>query len=428
MVVRTRAAIGLTLTILACGPALAGQTSLVSVGPGGRQGNGDSDSPNVSATGRRVVFASRASNLVNGDSNRRSDVFVVDVLNKRTSLVSRGQDGRDANGDSFEPALSRDGTITAFYSSASNLIRHDTNGSLDVFVAGASGAVERVSVASDEGQGNGDSRYPSISSNGRFVAFASRASNLVPKDTNGAYDIFVRDRERRVTERVSLGGKDRQGSGGSLDAYISGDGRYVAFSSDSSNIVGGDSNKATDVFVRDRRLKVTRRVSVRNDGGQANGPSYPLAISANGRYVLFSSTASNLVAGDGNGMRDVFVRDLQARRTERVSVPSNGGGGNRASDLGTISDDGRFVAFRSMATNLVPKDTNRSTDIFLRDRRTKRTTRLSTAPGGGQSNAGCFDAAISADGSTVVLACDASNIVTGDRNGHADIFSRKRVP
>jgi Tol biopolymer transport system component len=202
------------------------------------------------------------------------------------------------------------------------------------------------------------------------VAFSSLASNLVPVDANGTYDVFVRDRQSGTTELVSVDSNAVQGNGDSDVPAISGDGRFVAFTSFASNLVTGDTNGFGDVFVHDRQGGTTVRVSVDSTGEQGNGESGFLrpAISADGRFVAFHSLASNLVALDTNGTEDVFVHDRQSGTTERVSLDSAGVQGNNGSFSASLSANGRYVTFDSVATNLVPGDTNGSQDIFIHDR------------------------------------------------------------
>ena len=200
-----------------------------------------------------------------------------------------------------------------------------------------------------------------LSADGRYVVFVSGATNLIPNDTNNAEDVFVKDRQTGATTRVSVASQTgAQANNGSGAAAISGDGRYVAFYSDASNLVSGDTNGVGDIFVHDRQTGLTTRVSVDSSGHEANGEnsdSY-LAISGDGRYVAFSSEATNLVSGDTNNVRDIFVHDRQTSQTRRVSVASNGAEANGGSGAVDISDDGRYVAFSSSATNLVAGDTN----------------------------------------------------------------------
>jgi Tol biopolymer transport system component len=395
----------------------------VSVASDGTQGNGDSFDGSISADGRYVAFASKASNLVAGDTNGKQDIFVQDRQTGQTTRVSVASDGAQGNGDSGQPVISADGRFVAFYSSASNLVPGDTNGVEDVFVHDRlTGQTTRVSVASDGAQGNGPSWGPSISGDGRFVAFESRASNLVPGDTNDTTDVFVHDRLTGQTMRVSVASDGREGNSYSWLARISADGRFVVFTSDASNLVPGDTNGTWDVFVHDRQTGQTTMVSVAPDGTPGNGRSIGVSISGDGRFVAFMSEASNLVAGDTNGTWDVFVRDRLTGQTTRVSVASDGTQGNASSSGGALSGDGRFVVFSSIASNLTPGDTNGAMDVFVHDRQTGQTTMVTVASDGAQGNADSSGAAISADGRFVVFTSRASNLVPGDTNGTWDIF------
>ena len=268
------------------------------------------------------------------------------------------------------------------------------------------------------------SRSPQVSGDGRYVAFQSSANNLVAGDTNGAGDIFVHDSQTGQTTRVSVDSTGVQANSifGSSDSSISVDGRYVAFISNGTNLVPGDTNGIQDVFVHDRQTGQTERVSISSTGAQANGGVNNPYISGDGRYVTFASTASNLVAGDSNGVSDIFVHDRQTGQTSRVSVDSAGDQGNSHSEFPVISGDGRFVAFQSVATDLVAGDTNSSADIFVHDRQTGQTTRASKNSSGVQANSASLSPAISQDGNFVTFESFATNLVSGDTNGFYDIF------
>ena len=284
------------------------------------------------------------------------------------SVSSSGRQGNDYSG-AGGLAISAKGRFVAFGSSASNLVPGDTNGFEDVFVHDRrSGRTERVSVSTTGKQGNNLSMSPSISANGRFVTFNSDASNLVPGDANGTIDVFIRDRKLGTTELISISSSGQQGNGFNSGGAISADGRFVAFDTQADNLVPGDTNGHNDVFVRDRLKGTTERVSISSQGVQGNDLSDDAALSANGRFVVFQSYATNLVKGDTNGTVDIFVRDRDLGTTERVSVSSGGVQADRASDRGSITDGGRFVAFGSDARNLVPGDANGATDIFVRTR------------------------------------------------------------
>ncbi|MGH8879054.1 MAG: TolB family protein, partial [Stackebrandtia sp.] len=222
--------------------------------------------------------------------------------------------------------------------------------------------------ASDGSQGNNHSFEAVVSADGRYVAFVSFADNVVTGDTNGWEDVFVHDRRTGDTSRVSVAGDGSQANGSSHDGVVSADGRYIAFQSFADNLVPGDTNGVEDVFVHDRQTGVTSRVSVTSSGSQvkSNSPGLGLAIAADGRYVAFASSASRLVPGDTNGAYDVFVHDRQTGATRRVSIAGDGSQANSASVGAAISADGRHVAFISRAGNLVPGDTNRIDDVLVR--------------------------------------------------------------
>jgi Tol biopolymer transport system component len=377
----------------------SGTTEWISVSSGGVPGNSHSRHGSISADGRYVAFESSASNLVAGDSNGYWDIFVRDRTSGTTTRVSVDSSGAAGiDGNSELPAISPDGRFVAFESLATNLVAGDTNGQPDIFVHDrTTGATERVSVSSGGVQGNSASHNAVISTGGGFVAFESYASNLVGGDTNAVPDVFVRNRLGAVTERVSISGTGAQGNGTSLAPSISADGRYVAFRSSAQALVVGDTNGSYDVFVRDRQNAGTERVSVSSAGVQGNMVSgvSGLAISADGRYVTYNSNATNLVAGDTNGFSDIFVRDRNGGTTVRASVDSLGAQGNTNSSDPAISADGRCVAFQSYATNLVAGDTNGFADVFVRDRGWLYPGAYCTA---GTTSSGCI-ASISASGS-----------------------------
>jgi Tol biopolymer transport system component len=403
-------------------------TQRVSIATDGREGNGDSFQPSISADGRYVAFFSFVSTFVPGDSNGWGDVFVRDRQLGTTERASVSSAGVQGDSLSLLPSISADGRYVAFESFASNLILGGTGGFWNIFVRDRQlGTTELVSLDSSGAQVNGGSYKPSISADGRYVAFYSDASNLVPGDTNGWDDIFVRDRQLGTTERVSVDSGGAQANHFCDSPSISADGRYVAFRTDANNLVPGDTNGIPDIFVRDRQLGTTERVSLDSSGVQGNGSSFYPSISGSGRYVAFFSDASNLVPGDTNGLDDIFVRDRQLGTTELVSVDSGGAQGQYGSYSPSISTDGRYVAFTSDAPNLVPGDTNASSDIFVRDRQLGTTERVSVASGGAQGQYGSDVASISADGRYVGFESLATNLVLGDNNASRDIFVRDRL-
>jgi archaellum component FlaF (FlaF/FlaG flagellin family) len=336
----------------------------VSVGENGTEGNNYSRYPSISKDGRYVTFQSEASNLVPGDTNNYSDIFVYDRELNTTEGVSVGENGTQGNNHSYGSSVSKDGRYVAFHSYASNLVPGDTNGIIDVFVHDRElNTTERASVGENGTQGNDDSFDSAvISENGRYVSFMSRASNLVAEDTNETADVFVYDRELNTTERVSVGENGTQGNNFSSWSSISGNGRYVAFYSFASNLVPEDTNDTADVFVYDRELNTTERVSVGENGTQGNNSSGTPSISGDGRYVIFSSSASNLVPGNTNGF---FVYDRELNTTEWISVGENGTQGIDYFFDSSISEDGRYMTFNSSVSNLVEGDTNGVSDVFV---------------------------------------------------------------
>jgi hypothetical protein len=421
--------------------ALVGSTERVSVSSEGMQGNEGSTNPSISADGRYVVFESYASNLVIGDTYlcvyfNCADIFLHDRQTGETTRVSVASDGTQGDGESYNATISDDGRYVAFTSGASNLVVGDTNDISDVFVRDLETSVTtRVSVASDGTQGDGYSFGGSFSADVRYLTFSSSSSNLVVGDTNGFWDVFVHDRETSVTTRISVNSDGTQGDRDSSDSTISADGRYSTFSSSSSNLVVGDTNGFWDVFVHDRVTGETSRVSVSSEGNQANSYSEVNSISANGRFITFKSYASNLVDGDTAmcyfrpsyyNCSDIFVHDRETGETTRVSVASDGTQADRDSSGATISADGRYVVFSSAASNLVVGDTNGDGDVYLHDRVTGETTRVSLANDGTQGNYGSEGGSISADGRYVMFVSSSTNLVVGDTNNTYDVFVRDR--
>jgi Tol biopolymer transport system component len=430
-VLRSRIGGALLVAALALVPAAgarAAVTELASVASDGTHADGGSgDPPAISADGRYVAFVSGATNLVPGDTNRKLDVFVRDRRTRRTERVSLASDGTQADKNSSFPSISADGRYVAFTSLATNLVPGDTNGAVDVFVYDRqTDVIQRVSVSGAGTQANAGSLAPAISADGHFVSFDSDATNLVPGDTNGRTDIFVHDLLTGATQRVSVSSAGNQGANTSFNSSISGDGRYVAFSSLAGNLVPGDTNGVLDVFIHDRQTGATQRVSVSGTGAQGDQLSGDPAVSADGTSVAFLSGATNLVPGDTNGAFDIFVHDLAGGVTERVSVAGDGTQADQDSPKPpSISADGRYVAFISAATNLVPGDTNGAWDAFVHDRQTGATDRVSVAGDtGAQANGPSSWATVSGSGHDVAFNSSATNLTHQDHNFSADTFVR----
>ncbi|MCB2188663.1 MAG: hypothetical protein KQJ78_19770 [Deltaproteobacteria bacterium] len=386
-------------------------TSLLSQSTGGDPNDTGSYIPAFSAYGDFAVFHSYGSNLVAGDTNGTSDVFVRDRIGGATTRVSVDSAGNQGDGSSASAAMSASGRYVAFYSEATNLVTGDTNGASDIFVHDRqTGQTTRVSVDSAGQEADDFSSGPGISADGRYVVFSSFATNLVTGDTNGTYDIFVHDRQTGQTTRVSVDSAGQEGDDDSSNSAISADGRYIAFESMATNLVPGDTNGFNDLFVHDRATGRTTRVSVDSAGGQGNGPSYGPAISGDGAFVAFESAADNLVDGDTNAVYDVFVHELATGITTRVSVKSGGAEqGDALSAYAAISANGRWVAFQSNATNLVAGDTNGTSDVFLHDRATNTTTRQSVSSAGVEGDSTSHGSSLSLDGTTLGFYSRAGN-------------------
>ncbi|MFA0832412.1 MAG: right-handed parallel beta-helix repeat-containing protein, partial [Methanobacterium formicicum] len=401
------------------------ETTKVSVSSNGNQGNGYSGNPVVSDDGQYVAFESTSSNLVTGDTNWDRDVFVHDLNNSETEIVSVSSTGVQGNYESRNPDISGDGRYVVFQSMADNLVTGDTNGCSDIFRHDRStGETIRVSVASDGTQANMGSWEPSISADGRFVVFESNANNLINNDYNDNRDIFIHDILTGQTSIVSVDSNGYLANGGSGRASISADGTYVAFESSASNLVVNDNNNQMDIFIRNRVSGQTTRASVNTNEQEADGSSTFASISGDGSRVTFISYATNLVTNDNNGCVDVFLRDTTTGTTNRVSVNSNGQEANNHNDYPDISPDGNFVVFRSQATNLVTDDTNGKMDTFTHNLSSGETSRISVDSDGNQGNGDSYSGSISSNGAVTVFSSAATNLVTGDTNGVGDVFAR----
>ena len=435
--------------LLGAATAQAQTTTRASVATGGGQANGESPyaGAKLSSNGQFVAFRSVATNLVAGDTNGVSDIFVRDRIAGTTTRVSVATGGAQAvGGNSNNPSISADGRYVSFSSSATNLVPGDTNGTNDVFVHDRVwGTTTLVSADASGVPGNDLSDSSAISGDGNMVAFRSLATNLVGSPTAGS-QIFVRNVATGTTALVSVDATGLgygNGESGLAQVTISADGYVVGFSSVASNLVGADTNGAVrDVFVRNLALGTTTLVSKSTSGFQGMSTSYSSALSADGRYVAFASR-NNFVNGDNNNLEDVFVRDTLTSTTIRASVDSSGGQGNGASGYSegwgiSISANGMRVAFHSLANNLVTKasngftDNNNLEDVFLRDISTGKTYLVSKGivagkPGSANGSSGGLSTcgvSISGDGQTVMFASYASNLVTGDTNNVMDVFVR----
>ena len=429
----------------------AGELTLVSVSSSGAASNGHSLDASISGDGRFTAFESGASNFVDGDTNDARDVFLHDLETGETIRVSVSSDGEETdNGTAENPSISADGRYIAFEATARNFVGEEQNGESDIFIHHRlTGITTRISVPGSGEPGNGDSSEPSLSADGRYVAFASKASNFVALETEGINwsDVFFADRdtdedgiydELGATNivQISVNGVGEVAEGGSFRPSISADGRFIAFDSTAVDLVAHETAVGLDVFVHDRdtdedgifdEAGATElyHVSVDSDGNAANDASSFPTISADGRYVAFRSLATNLVDGDTNNQYDIFVHDMVTRQTTRVSVDGNGNQANGHSDDASISGDGQLVAFQSTADNLVEGDTNNNYDIFVHNRATGETTRISLAEDGSEGNRTSYRPAFSDSGRYVAFDTS-SDLVSEDTTGLLDVYVYKR--
>ncbi|MBI5364344.1 MAG: hypothetical protein HZA53_14285 [Planctomycetes bacterium] len=407
--------------------AAQGRTSIASITPTGVAGNGVCWGASISSDGRSVAFTSEASDLVTGPGGAGANLFLRDMLTGSVRQLDVSTTGGAPDGTAQGVGISADGLHVAFGSTAFNLVPNDNNGHApDTFLCDVqSGAIVRTSVGSNGSGGFGSSYVGGISGDGRFVAFTSTVSSFAAADTNGREDAFVRDVVLGTTELVSVAAGGTSGNSYSLASSISTDGRFVAFESGATDLVPNDTNAINDVFVRDRLLGTTVRVSVGPLGVQGIGGSAGGWLSADGSRAGFFSFATNLVTGGTFGQH-VFVHELATGITTLVDVNSQGLQGNAPGGTCSLSSDGRIIAFMSQSTDLVANDTNGWGDAFVRDMNSGTTTRVSTATTGAQGNADVLDVVLSSDGRSIAFRTGASTLFGGDSNGAYDVFVHDR--
>lgn len=418
----------LALTLGAVRPASAevidGVTILIS-SPAQGQANNLSGSAAVSADGQLIAFDSDATNLVANDGNNNVDVFVRDRFTPGVELISRTPAGATANGESVFPEISTDGRYVAFESTATNLVAGDLSAIRDIFVRDRqTGAISIVSKSSLGAQGDGHSFFPSISGDGRYVAFSSIAGNLVANDTNDVEDVFVHDRNTGATVRVSVSSLGVEGDEASWSPAISADGQWVAFSSAATTLVADDDNGKTDVYLHNLSSQQTQRISVATGGAQANDDSEAPAVSTDGRFVVFQSRATNLDGGDSLQIADIFLYDRNGPSVTRITRAYDNTPLDKDCEVPDISADGSRIVFECEATVIIPNDNNGFLDIFMYDTVTAQATLISRASGaeGAQGDLDSFDASISANGQVIAFSSEAFNLVPRDVNGRQDVF------
>ena len=420
------------------GDAAQYDTTLVSraTGTTGVPSNGASTSAAMAHGGRAVTFTTQ-SNLDTEDNDVANDVYRRELATATTTLVSRatGASGAKGNSDSREQSSSDDGRYIAFSSTATNLVPADTDPGRDVYIRDlrtfTTTLVSRGSGAAG-GRGNGSSGDPSVSADGQVVVFSSSATNLDPADTSSGQDIYVHDLRTSTTRLVSraTGMAGVHANATSVDKGVSDDGRFVVFASTSTNLDPADASADNDIYVRDLQSLTTTLVSRASGiaGEKANASSAVPAITAHGSLVTFRSTATNLDAADSDSVDDVYVRDLQANTTRLVSRATGiaGAKGNGQTTLDSVSADGRYAIFDSTSSNLDPDDSDTALDVFVRDLQTNTTTLVSraTGAGGAKANAAARAGSLSGDGRYVAFKSSATNLDPADGNSQMDIFVR----
>jgi Tol biopolymer transport system component len=348
-----------------------------------------------------------------------TDAYAVPRL-ERVSLASGNGQG---NNSSSHPSITPDGRYVVFESRASNLVPNDTNGKRDIFIRDRfTMRTERLSVSTGGQEANGDCFTPRLSADGRYVAFSSNATNLVPEGSGGPSEIYLHDRVAHTTICASVSNAGAQGNAYNWAPALGREGRYLAFASSSTNLVPDDTNGNSDIFVRDLVAQTTTRVSLSNAGEQPNGRCDYTAISGNGQVVAFTSLATNLVPGLGQAIQRVFTRNLVTQVTSLVSMSNEGVPADNHCEAPSLNNSGQFVAYWSIAANLVPGDTNGVYDAFLYNRLAGTTTRVSVSSSGEQGNDDTWSPVVSDDGTRVAYDSYATNLVPGDTNYNGDVF------
>lgn len=371
-------------------------------------------SPSISQDGRYVAFASQATNLVSPASNGQTQIFVRDRLNNSTTEVSVSSSGTEGNSYSRNPRISADGRFVVFESNASNLVSSDTNASLDVFIHDMStGTTQLVSADSSGTQGNSTSQTPDVSADGLYVVFQSFATNLVSSPSVSGGNIYEKNVSTGVVQLISQNSSGVDANSNSISPRMSCEGRFIIFVSTANNLVSGDTYNPNKTLARIYLVDMLKNIDplyIKADPGKDMANS---SITCNGNYIGFASEASNIVSGDTNNAQDVFVYDRINNNFERVSVDSSGNEGNGASFIPSVSNDGKYVAFDSSATNLVSGDTNTKTDIFLHNTQSGTTELVSKDSSGTLSNGNSDTPSISSDGRYVTYHSSATNLVSG---------------
>jgi Tol biopolymer transport system component len=416
---------------LTCGDLVAREVKRLSVSGTGEEAQAVSPASasinaSVSADGSLVVFSSESPNLVAADTNGVSDIFLRTYRDQSSiRRISVRATGEQANGASTAPFIAASGDWVVFLSKATNL--DGGSGTYDQVFLYSTGqrTVSKVSVNASTEEANGDCSMPTVSSDGRYVAYVSGATNLLPADPSGDQDVYLFDVVSGTTTLMSVNGSGTKGDEGSSTPYLSADGTYLAFNSNATNLVPGDGNGVNDIFIRTIASPASiQRLSVDAAGAEGLGISLFPSLSGDGSYVVFESTA-RLVPEDDNGVSDIYGRS----RTNPASIvllssQADGSAASGASEGAHVSPDGSWITFHSFAEDLVPGDSNNVADVFLRPRDdSHRLVRLSVNSQGGQGNGNSLIPAVSNGGQQVVFTSFADNLVANDNNDWPDVFA-----
>ena len=407
--------------------AIVGDTGVerISLRTDGTEAEDDSYAPAISADGRYIAFESDADNLVPNDNNGARDIFIHDRDTNKTTRMSVSTDEEEGNFDSFAPVVSDDGRYVAFHSYATNLVEDDNNNVPDVFIRDRDlDETYLVSVGTDGNPGNDASYDPDISGSGRFIVFWSYADNLIDNDTNDKADVFRYDLQFGNTDLVSKTQDGEQTNGHSRYPRMTAASSRVVYESEATNLATGDSGTYVDIFTYTFNSGNVSRVSNGRNDQEANGDSFAPFFARDGTYVVFTSFASNLVEDDDNDYTDIFFVRGSGTEMELISVATDGDQTNAPNQYPSISADSRYVVFRSKATNLVDDNLPAERNIYIRDRDEDTTTLVNLNNDNSPANDESWEPIIAADGRYVVFRSGGNNLVDGDSNGEDDIFVR----
>lgn len=403
-----------------------GVTTMMSVTSSGEQTRFHVGASSISPDGTYVLLRGDDEIVPGEEDNDIDDLYLKDRVTGELERISVSSDGTHANAEGGRGAISEGGRYVSFSSGATNLVPGDTNGSWDVFVRDRLlGTTERVSISSTGAQAAGGGGASSISRDGRLVAFLSASNDLVPGDTTGygITDVFVRDRVTKETKRVSVSTTGAQQKDyGAVNAVISGNGRYVAFTTEAPNLDHRDNRTDKDIFLHDLTDSTTTLITVDASGKSWIGDAGANSISHDGRFIGIGRLVSVPGYGIGN---QAFLLDRSTSTVEMVSLTSEGLYANGPAGGPEVSDDGRYVAFASLASNLVPEDKNAYYDVYVRDRLTNTLTRQSVSTSGRPGNGDSWWPDMSADGRVLVFDSGAQNLSPYDIDWfQGDVFVR----